>query len=88
MKHSGNLLKRSTCEAAEVRFVRFCTLSKAELESWSVAEITESRIYEGTHPVRGGPNDLRLGVNSLEFPCDTCGETRDCQGHFGHIKLV
>jgi hypothetical protein len=58
MKQSGNLLKRSACEAAEVRFVRFCTLSKAELESWSVAEITEPRIYEGSHPIRGGTSSL------------------------------
>jgi DNA-directed RNA polymerase beta' subunit len=24
----------------------------------------------------------------MEFACQTCGETRDCQGHFGHIRLV
>ena len=88
MRRSGNLFKQSACESAEVRFVRFCTFSKAELESWSVAEITESRIYEGNQPVHGGPNDLRLGVNTMEFPCATCGERRECQGHFGHIKLL
>ena len=35
----------------------------------------------------GGLNDLRMGVCSMEFSCETCGESRDCQGHFGHIKL-
>lgn len=69
MRRSGNIAKHSPCEEAEVRFVRFCTLSKAELEMWSVAEITESRLYENNIPVRGGPNDLRLGVNSMEFKC-------------------
>ncbi|CAM6002101.1 unnamed protein product [Sphagnum balticum] len=34
-----------------------------------------------------GPNDLRLGVSTLDQKCETCGETRECQGHFGHIKL-
>lgn len=38
-------------------------------------------------PVRGGPNDLRLGVSTLDQRCETCGETRECQGHFGHIRL-
>ncbi len=37
--------------------------------------------------MRGGPNDLRLGVSTLAQKCETCGETKDCQGHFGYIKL-
>lgn len=38
-------------------------------EAWSVAEITETRLYEGMKPVRGGPNDLRLGVSTLDQKC-------------------
>jgi DNA-directed RNA polymerase beta' subunit len=26
-------------------------------------------------------------VSTLDQKCETCGETRECQGHFGHIKL-
>jgi DNA-directed RNA polymerase beta' subunit len=37
--------------------------------------------------VKLGPNDLRLGVSSQDQKCRTCGETKECQGHFGHIKL-
>jgi DNA-directed RNA polymerase beta' subunit len=35
-----------------------------------------------------GPNDLKLGVSSQDQKCETCGETKECQGHFGHIKLA
>lgn len=38
-------------------------------------------------PLKGGPNDLRLGISSGEDICETCHESIECQGHFGHIKL-
>lgn len=88
MKKSGAFAKHSACPTAEIGFVRFSTFSKEELEAWSVAEITEPKLYEGDRPTVGGPNDLRLGINSLEQSCLTCGEKRECQGHFGHIRLV
>jgi len=69
MKKSGALAKYSPCAAAEIGFVRFCTFSKEELEAWSVMEVTEPKLYEGTHPMIGGPNDLRLGVNSMSQIC-------------------
>jgi len=52
-----------------------------------VLEVIEPRVNEGDRPMKGGPNDLRLGISSLDQKCQTCGESRDCQGHIGHIKL-
>jgi len=69
MRQSGAISKKSPCPQAEVQYIRFSALSKEDIQASSVAEITENRLYEGNRPVRGGPNDLRLGVTSKEFPC-------------------
>lgn len=44
--------------------------------------------------VYGGLDDPRMGTNSLDIPCKTCGckysgnsKMNDCPGHFGHIEL-
>ncbi len=40
-------------------------------------------------PLKGGPNDKRMGVWQKDQDCDTCGlSMADCVGHFGYIKLV
>lgn len=59
------------------------------------AGITKAdRMFNG-QPVYGGLSDPRMGTNSFEMKCDTCGcsysgsgaKMDDCPGHFGHIDL-
>jgi len=40
------------------------------------------------NPKRGGVNDTRMGIVKIGQRCDTCGESKECQGHFGYIKLA
>ena len=51
------------------------------------AGITSDEIEKDGVPVVGGVMDTRLGVVD-RVPCGTCGETKSCPGHFGHIALV
>ena len=63
MKRSGMKAKYSPTEKAEVSRVEFVAMPQSLLvsthwfqESWSVAEITEPKLYEGSKPARGSIN--------------------------------
>ena len=59
------------------------------------AGITNTDRMANGKPVYGGLSDPRMGTNSFDMKCDTCGcsysgsgaKMDDCPGHFGHIEL-
>ena len=51
--------------------------------------ITLPESYENSEPKRGGLVDTRLGITDRNLECAYCGLSDiNCQGHFGHMKLV
>ena len=51
--------------------------------------ITLPESYENSEPKRGGLVDTRLGITDRNLQCAYCGlGDINCQGHFGHMKLV
>ncbi|KAK2960400.1 putative DNA-directed RNA polymerase III subunit rpc1 [Blattamonas nauphoetae] len=57
----------------------------------SVVPVETSALYNQNSlvPIPYGPLDRRMGLNTKEGICDTCGErSADCPGHFGYLKLV
>ena len=51
--------------------------------------ITLPESYENSEPKRGGLVDTRLGITDRNLECAYCGlGDINCQGHFGHTKLV
>lgn len=57
---------------AEVMKVCFSAFGPEDILRISVLEVTESRIIQGGQPVRGGPNDPRLGIIKHGQTCETC----------------
>lgn len=49
--------------------------------------MTNPKLYSNRISTSGGLNDPRMGVCSTDQTCLTCGESKECQGHFGVIKL-
>ena len=44
---------------------------------------------ENGEPTEYGINDLRMGTTDRKLHCKTCNcDTKNCPGHFGHIKLA
>lgn len=82
------LVPRALSHTAEVCQVRFSALNADEIEYLSVMEVTQARLTEAGEPAKGSVNDPRLGIIKPGQKCLTCGESKDCQGHFGHLKLV
>ena len=80
----------SSAEVHRVTGVTFGILRPDEIESMSATEIRHSNTYnENGIPKDGGINDLHMGTNDPTLRCKTCGgNTKDCIGHFGHIKLA
>ena len=73
----------------QVKGIRFCILSPAEIKSMSVAEITKTDTYIGTEPQINGLFDPRMGVLDHNKLCHTCEQRNTfCPGHFGHITLA
>ena len=65
-------MPRALIHHAEVLRVCFSALSAEEIERLSVAEITDPRLYQGGVPVKGGPNDPRMGIIKGGQRCETC----------------
>jgi DNA-directed RNA polymerase II subunit RPB1 len=80
-----NILKKSqeSIPKAEMDYLQFTFISAEEIKSWSVLEITSTKL-SGNNSVF----DLRLGPNNMNDICATCNtKWKECPGHFGHITL-
>ena len=78
--------------SAKINNVSFCIMSKSDILLKSVLKgghgIESSEIHFDNKPKKGGLNDMKLGINPSDNNiCETCGFTRYCPGHFGHIIL-
>lgn len=66
--------------------IQFGVMSKEEIRSLSVAEISSTKITPTG--VLNSVYDYRMGPMNYGEECPTCHmETSDCPGHFGHIEL-
>eukprot|EP00918_Siedleckia_nematoides_P019258 GHVU01041037.1.p1 GENE.GHVU01041037.1~~GHVU01041037.1.p1 ORF type:complete len:480 (+),score=119.87 GHVU01041037.1:67-1440(+) len=85
-----NLLsKYSPCEMKKVKAVDFGLMDPEFLKQYGVVEIKEDNAYESSgKPTPLGLYDLRMGVVSEQYKCETCaGNVKSCPGHFGYINL-
>jgi DNA-directed RNA polymerase II subunit RPB1 len=78
---------------SQIDRVEFTVLGNAEISKISALgedsngiEIVE--LYDNSEPKRGGLIDSRMGTNSHDFLCATCGLNMDCPGHSAHINLA
>ena len=72
-----------------IQKVVFSVLKKEEILQHSVVQINTTELFDKNVPKNGGLYDLRMGTIEKNFSCQTCNcDLLNCQGHFGHIKLV
>ncbi|KUL85806.1 hypothetical protein ZTR_07379 [Talaromyces verruculosus] len=75
-----------------IKELKFGALSDNDVISQAVVEVSDRRFYdlERDRVVQeNGPLDRRLGISGKMETCLTCGlGHKDCNGHFGHVKLV
>ncbi len=73
--------------SADLSHFKFNVWSSDEIACYSVAEITETKTFDGP----GCLYDERMGLteSSKLEQCLTCRQKKDtCPGHFGHIRLA
>jgi DNA-directed RNA polymerase I subunit RPA1 len=72
------------CSAVALTF-----LQPEEILKLSVKRVTQPQIYDNLNqPIAGGLYDTALGPIEKHESCITCGlNSKDCQGHMGHIQL-
>ena len=58
----------------------------------TLVEVTDRRLFnlENERAIQeNGPLDARMGISNKTSRCATCSlPLSDCNGHFGHVKLV
>lgn len=76
-------------EVKEIQEIQFGLLSPDDVLKMSVAEITNGKIISlETGSLLNTIYDERMGPMQSNQVCVTCKETtKECTGHFGHIKL-
>src|SRR5579872_6056178 len=91
MENSKNTYERIVDTIESIIRIDFSIYSNHDVLKDSVISdpngITVAEIYNNNEPVHNGAIDKRLGATD-KLECDTCGETRECPGHFGHIRFV
>nr|AEA40835.1 RNA polymerase II largest subunit [Pentatrichomonas hominis] len=69
--------------------IDFGLFDPEEVKKFAACEITKPQNYENGKIVTGGLSDLRMGTQSPEYRCRTCGQDlQNCPGHFGYINLA
>jgi DNA-directed RNA polymerase II subunit RPB1 len=69
----------------EITCVKFNVWAADDIRKDSVVHITEKKTFENGAVVENGLRDKRMGSDGTL--CLTCGESRKCNGHFGHLEL-
>ncbi|KAG5879450.1 hypothetical protein JTB14_027687 [Gonioctena quinquepunctata] len=82
---------RETDVARKISHITFGVESAESMQQQSHIHVVQKNLYnqdvERT-PIPYGVLDMRLGTNSKESPCQTCGKNiNECVGHFGYIDL-
>ncbi|KAJ8955952.1 hypothetical protein NQ314_006801 [Rhamnusium bicolor] len=82
---------RETDVARKISHVSFGVESAESMQQQSHIHVVAKNLYNQDiqrTPVPYGVLDKRLGTNSKESPCQTCGKNiNECVGHFGYIDL-
>jgi len=86
MNVSGNL---SVIPEKEIRRVRYSMISKEDILTMSVCQVTSPEGIENGPNIKDSLYDKRMGSGKRDYICTTCGCTFDdgC-GHPGHISLA
>lgn len=78
-----------------IKEMQFGILSNEQIVKQAVIEVSNRNVYDlgssgNTRTVTAnGPMDRRMGTSAKGVKCSTCDqELKDCNGHFGHIKLA
>jgi len=69
----------------EITGINFNVWAADEIRKDSVVHVTEKKTFENGIVVENGLRDKRMGSDGTL--CLTCGESRKCNGHFGHLEL-
>jgi DNA-directed RNA polymerase III subunit RPC1 len=79
----------------QIKEMQFGILSNQQIVKQAVLEVSNRNVYDlgstgNTRTVTAnGPMDRRMGTSAKGVKCSTCDqELKDCNGHFGHIKLA
>ncbi|XP_050312133.1 DNA-directed RNA polymerase III subunit RPC1 [Anthonomus grandis grandis] len=77
--------------ARQISHLSFGIESAETMQQQSHIHVVAKNLYNqdiGRTPVPYGVLDKRLGTNSKDSPCQTCGKNlNECVGHFGYIDL-
>ena len=81
-------------DVQHINKIQFSIFTNDDVFDYSSVKKDENGIvlpesYENSEPKRGGLVDTRLGITDRNLECAYCGlGDINCQGHFGHTKLV
>ncbi|KAL3274960.1 hypothetical protein HHI36_019736 [Cryptolaemus montrouzieri] len=82
---------RETDVARKISHVSFGVESAENMQQQSHIHVVQKNLYNQDiqrTPIPYGVLDKRLGTNSKDSPCQTCGKNiNECVGHFGYIDL-
>ncbi|KAK9891975.1 hypothetical protein WA026_017458 [Henosepilachna vigintioctopunctata] len=82
---------RETDVARKISHITFGVESPENMQQQSHLHVVQKNLYNEDSqrtPIPYGVLDKRLGTNSKDSPCQTCGKNiNDCVGHFGYIDL-
>ncbi|KAJ3649772.1 hypothetical protein Zmor_021495 [Zophobas morio] len=82
---------RETDVARKISHISFGVESAESMQQQSHIHVVAKNLYNQDiqrTPIAYGVLDKRLGTNSKESPCQTCGKNINlCVGHFGYIDL-
>ncbi|KAL1517105.1 hypothetical protein ABEB36_000913 [Hypothenemus hampei] len=82
---------RETDVTRQISHLSFGVESSESMQQQSHIHVVAKNLYNqdiGRTPVPYGVLDKRLGTNSKDSPCQTCGKNiSECVGHFGYIDL-
>lgn len=82
-------VRQNAIESCLVGSIDFGLFDPEKIEMFGACEITENQMMDKGEYVKGGLSDLRMGTQTRERLCDTCGRNQeDCPGHFGYIRLA
>lgn len=80
------------CTTRKFKGVQFGFYSKEEILSLASVEVKNMVSFdEFKNPISGGLYDPKMGVGPYDKfgKCPTCSKSeKDCQGHFGYVKLI
>ncbi|WEW60224.1 DNA-directed RNA polymerase III subunit C1 (rpo31) [Emydomyces testavorans] len=75
-----------------IKEIKFGVLSSQDIVSQALVEVSDRKLFDLDNDravARHGPLDGRMGISNKSGTCETCGGAlQECNGHFGHVRLV